>query len=171
MVLLLLIHCLLLLQLWESVIVLCFAVRYFISFLVFVTILMGKRKLVALLSLSFWCLVIVAHLCLVCKTFLNPTAWYIMVVACKYMSILNELQLLTVKLYKNSNFTNDHYIYISTTLRVLAINTRQKLILLHKTMSKSKERHIYYLPWIIKPIRFTLPVLPFSTLCICMWFY
>ena len=53
MVLLLLTFCLLLLPLLESVIVLCFVVRYFMSFL-----LMGTRELNALLSLSSWCLVI-----------------------------------------------------------------------------------------------------------------
>ena len=41
---------LLLLPLWESVVVLCFVVRYLMSILVF--ILMGKRELVALLNLS-----------------------------------------------------------------------------------------------------------------------
>ena len=46
---------LLLLPLWESVIVLCFVVRYFMS----IVILMGKRQLLALLHLSSWCLVIV----------------------------------------------------------------------------------------------------------------
>ena len=45
-VLLLLTFCLLLLPLWESVIVLCFVVRYSMSI-----ILMGKRELVALLCL------------------------------------------------------------------------------------------------------------------------
>ena len=52
--------CLLLLPLWESVIVLCFVVRYFMS--VLVIILMGKRELVALLNLSSWCLVMVEWL-------------------------------------------------------------------------------------------------------------
>ena len=52
-VLLLLNCCLLLFPLWESVIVLCFVVRYFMSI-----ILIGKRELVALLRLSSWCLVI-----------------------------------------------------------------------------------------------------------------
>ena len=42
--------------------VLCIIVRYFMSLLVF---LMGKRELVALLSLSSWCLVIVVGLFLV----------------------------------------------------------------------------------------------------------
>ena len=60
--LLLLTCCLLLLPLWESVIVLCFVVRYFMSLLVFAIILMGKRELVALLSLSSWCLVVVVWL-------------------------------------------------------------------------------------------------------------
>ena len=47
-VLLFLTWCLLLLPLWESVIVLCFVVRYAI-------IWMGRRELVDLLSLSSWC--------------------------------------------------------------------------------------------------------------------
>ena len=59
--LLLLTCCLLLLPLWESVIVLCFVVRYFIPSS-FAIILMGKRELVALLSLSSWCLVVVEWL-------------------------------------------------------------------------------------------------------------
>ena len=42
-------------QLYQSVIVLCFVGRFAI-------ILMGKRELVALLSLSSWCLVIVVWL-------------------------------------------------------------------------------------------------------------
>ena len=51
-----------LLPLWDSVIVLCFVVRYFMSNSSFAIILMGKRELVALLSLSSWCLVIVVWL-------------------------------------------------------------------------------------------------------------
>ena len=57
-ILLLLTFCLLLLPLCESVIVLCFVVRYFMSILV----LMGKRKLVALLSLSSCCFLMVVWL-------------------------------------------------------------------------------------------------------------
>ena len=53
-VLLLLTFCLLLLPLWESVIVI---------------ILMGKRELVALLSLSTWCLMVVAWLFFVVQWF------------------------------------------------------------------------------------------------------
>ena len=57
-VLLLLTFCLLLLPLWESVIVLClFALLYVHSR--FAIILMGKRELVALLSLSSWCFMMV----------------------------------------------------------------------------------------------------------------
>ena len=41
----------------RSVIVLCFVMRYFMSILV-----MGKRELIALLSLSSWCRVIVVWL-------------------------------------------------------------------------------------------------------------
>ena len=62
-VLLLLIRCWLLLPFWDSVIVLCFVVLYFVSILYsFAIILMGKRELIALLSLSSWCLVIVVWL-------------------------------------------------------------------------------------------------------------
>ena len=61
MVLLLLTSCLLLLPLWESVIVLCFVVRYFMSILIAI-ILMGKRELIVLLNLSSWCLVMVEWL-------------------------------------------------------------------------------------------------------------
>ena len=43
-------------------IVLCFVVRYFMSILIFAIILMGKRELVALLSFSSKCLVIVVLL-------------------------------------------------------------------------------------------------------------
>ena len=56
-VVLLLTFCLLLLPLWESVIVLCFVVRYLMSI-----ILMGKRELIAMLILSSWCLVMVERL-------------------------------------------------------------------------------------------------------------
>ena len=62
MVLLLLTFCLLLLPLWESVIVLCFVVRYFFVHSSIAIILMGKRKLIALLNLSSWCLVMVERL-------------------------------------------------------------------------------------------------------------
>ena len=58
-VLFLLTFCLVLLPLSESVIVLCFVVRYFMSILI---ILMGKRKLVVFLSLSSWCLLMVVLL-------------------------------------------------------------------------------------------------------------
>ena len=50
--------CLLLLPLWESGIVLCFAVRYFMSMLVLQSSCWG-RELVALLNLSSWCSVMV----------------------------------------------------------------------------------------------------------------
>ena len=60
-VLLLLTFCLLLLPWWESVIVLCFVVRCFVSFLIAI-ILMGKRELVVLLNLSSWYLVMVERL-------------------------------------------------------------------------------------------------------------
>ena len=62
-VLLLLACCLLLLPLWKSVIVLCFVVSLILYVpSSFAIILMGKRELVALLSLSSWCLVIVVWL-------------------------------------------------------------------------------------------------------------
>ena len=60
-VLLVLTFRLLLLPLWESVIVLSFVVRYFMSILELV-ILMGKRGLVVLLNLSSWFLVMVGWL-------------------------------------------------------------------------------------------------------------
>ena len=62
-VLLLLTCCLLLLPLCESAIVLCFVVSLILYVpSSFAIILMGKRELVALLSLSSWCLVIVVWL-------------------------------------------------------------------------------------------------------------
>ena len=60
-VLLLLAFCLLLLPLWESVIVLCFVVRCFVSVLVLQSSWWGGG-LVALLGLSSWCLVVVGRL-------------------------------------------------------------------------------------------------------------
>ena len=65
MILLLLICCLLLLPLWESIVVLCFVVRFFYVSSSFAIILMGKRVLVAFLSLSSWCFVIVVSVFLV----------------------------------------------------------------------------------------------------------
>ena len=54
---------------WESVIVLCFVVHYFISSFAIISsiaiILMGKRGLVALLHFSSWCHVMVEWLFLV----------------------------------------------------------------------------------------------------------
>ena len=47
---------------WESVIVLCFVVRYFCVHSSIAIISMGKRELVALLNLSSWCLVMVERL-------------------------------------------------------------------------------------------------------------
>ena len=58
-VLLLLIRSLLL---WDSVIVLCFVLRYFVSILFLQSTRWGKRMLVALLCLSSWCLVILVWL-------------------------------------------------------------------------------------------------------------
>ena len=56
--------CLLLLPLWESVIVLCFVVRYSLLYVhsSIAIILMGKRELISLLNLSSWCLVMVERL-------------------------------------------------------------------------------------------------------------
>ena len=60
-VLLLLIRCWLLLPMWDSWIVLCFVVRYFVSTIVLQSSRWG-RELVALLCLSSWWLVIVVWL-------------------------------------------------------------------------------------------------------------
>ena len=49
------------LPLWESVIVLCFVVRYLVHSSIAI-ILMGKRELIALLNLSSWCLMMVERL-------------------------------------------------------------------------------------------------------------
>ena len=49
-------------SLWDSVIVLCNVVRYFVSILVLQSSWLGKRELVALLCLSPWCLMIVMWL-------------------------------------------------------------------------------------------------------------
>ena len=58
MVLLLLTFCLLLLPLWESVIVLCFVVRYFLSILVLQSSWCGRESwslcLICLLGVSLW---------------------------------------------------------------------------------------------------------------------
>ena len=62
---LLLIHCWSLHPLWDSVIVLCFGLRCFVSNTCFAFIMMGKRELVTLFCLSSWCLVIVVWLFLV----------------------------------------------------------------------------------------------------------
>ena len=51
-----------LLLLWDSVIVLCFVCTFLYVPSSFAVILMGKRELVALLSLSSWCLMIVVWL-------------------------------------------------------------------------------------------------------------
>ena len=47
---------------WESVIVLCFVVRYFMSILVLQSSWWEERELIALLNLSSWCLVMVERL-------------------------------------------------------------------------------------------------------------
>ena len=57
-----LIFCLLLLPLWESVIVLLFCCMLLYVNSRIAIILMGKRELVALLGLSSWCLVMVERL-------------------------------------------------------------------------------------------------------------
>ena len=75
-VLSLLAFCLLLLPLWESVIVL-FCCTFHYAHSSFAIILRGKRELVALLSLSSWCLVSVVWLFLtVPQVFL----WFVIVV-------------------------------------------------------------------------------------------
>ena len=56
-VLLLLTSCLFLLPLWESESFLCFVVSHFMSHSSIAIVLMEKKELVALLSLSSWCLV------------------------------------------------------------------------------------------------------------------
>ena len=95
MILLLLTCCLLLLPLWEYVIVLCFVVHYFVPSS-FAIILMGKRQLVALLSLSSWCLVIAVWLLLampwVCLQFVivvlsDHTHYFCLIVTLKYQPI------------------------------------------------------------------------------------
>ena len=65
MVLLLLTFCLLLLPLWESVIVVYFCCTLLYVHSSIAIVLMGKRELVALLTLSSWCLVMVERLFLV----------------------------------------------------------------------------------------------------------
>ena len=75
MALLLLTFCLLLPPLWESVIVLCFVLLYVHSS--FAIILMGKREMVVLLSLSSWCLVMVVWLFLVVPW---VCLWFVIVV-------------------------------------------------------------------------------------------
>ena len=85
-VLLLLTFCLLLLPLRESVIVLCFVIRYFMSS--FAIILMRKRELDVLLILSSWCLVMVVWLFLavpwvVCGLCL----WYFLIIRTYYFKV------------------------------------------------------------------------------------
>ena len=53
--------CLLLLPLWESVIILCICTLLYVHSSIAI-ILMGKRELIALLSLSSWCLLMVERL-------------------------------------------------------------------------------------------------------------
>ena len=78
--------CLLLLPLWESVIVLCFVVRCFVSIAV---ILMGKRELVALLKLSSWCLVMVERLFLAVS---QGCLWFVIVVFPDHTHLLFLMQ-------------------------------------------------------------------------------
>ena len=93
MVLLMLTFCLLLLQLWESVIVLCFCTLLYVHSS-FAIILMGKRELVTLLSLTSWCLVMVMWLflavpwvCLrfVIVVFLDHTHLFVLSVSCSFV--------------------------------------------------------------------------------------
>ena len=74
-VLLMLTFCLLLLLLWESIIVLCFVIRYVHSSIA--VILIVKRELVALLSLSSWCLLMVEWLFLAVPW---DCLWFVIVV-------------------------------------------------------------------------------------------
>ena len=101
-VLLLLIFCLLLLQFCESVIVLCFAVRYFSPCIAI--ILMGKRELVALLNLSSWCLVMVEWLFL---AVLLGCLWLVIVVCPAHTHLLFSIGTLwiTWKLLLNKSKT------------------------------------------------------------------
>ena len=61
-VLLLLIRCGLLLPLWDSVIALCFVVRYFVSILVLQSSQWGRESWLPCFVFSSWCLVIVVWL-------------------------------------------------------------------------------------------------------------
>ena len=86
--------CWLLLSLWDSSIVLCFVVRYFVSILIFEIISMGKRMLVALLCLSSWCLVVVVwHFLMMPRVYLQfmivvfPDHTHLVILCCK--SLIN----------------------------------------------------------------------------------
>ena len=84
-VVLLLLTCLFLLPFWESVNVLCFVVRYFMSLLV---LLDGEeRELVALLSLSSWCLLIVVLLFLAVPWVCSLGLWYFLIILTYFFSI------------------------------------------------------------------------------------
>ena len=88
-VLLLLTFCLLLLPLWESVIVLCFVVRYFMSILVLQLSWWGRESWLLCLICLLGCLVMVEWLFLavpwvVCGLWL----WYFLIILTYYFQIL-----------------------------------------------------------------------------------
>ena len=127
-VLLLMIRCWLLLPLLDSVIVLCFVVRYFVSILV-----LQPSELVAMLCLSSWCLVIVVWLFLrmpwfVCSLWL----WYFMIILTYYfwsklftnlISIRYYLTLKTqLKTAKDDTFSDIRPLVKSVSQKILFIN-------------------------------------------------
>ena len=96
MVLLLLTFCLLLLPLWESVIVLCFVVRYFMSILVLQSSWWGRESwllcLICLPGVSWW-LSSSSSRChgVVCSLWL----WYFLIILTTIFVLKRELQSLT----------------------------------------------------------------------------
>ena len=79
-----------LLQLWESVTVLCFVVSYIMSLLVLQSSWWGRRELVVLLGLSPWCLVIVVCFSSRCYGFVYSLwLWYFLVILAYYFCISN----------------------------------------------------------------------------------
>ena len=81
------IHCWLILQLWDSVIVLCFVVRYFVFILV-----LQSSWLVALLCLSSWFLMIVMWLFLAMpQLWLSLWSRYFLIILTYYFKVLQWL--------------------------------------------------------------------------------
>ena len=121
MVLLLLTFCLLLLTLWESAIVLCFVVRYFMSFLVLPSSWWGREsRLLCLICLPgvSWLLSGSSSRChwVVCGLWL----WYFLTILTYYFStIYLALLLVDVLLHclknKNEIWLNVHYLLDETT--------------------------------------------------------